>query len=55
MGAVGVKEAAAVCPQHLDGFLRSNRALGDGLRLALDGVGRGVGVQVLRNALADQE
>jgi hypothetical protein len=31
MGRVGVEEAAAVGAQHLDGFLRSNRAHGQGL------------------------
>ena len=31
MRAVGVHEAAAVGSQHLDGFLRGNRPLRDGL------------------------
>src|SRR2546426_10814124 len=32
MGAVGVEEAAAVCTQFLNDFLRSDGALRDGLR-----------------------
>ena len=32
MRAVGVEEAAAVGAEHLDGFLRGDRALRDGLR-----------------------
>jgi hypothetical protein len=31
MGAVGIEETTTVRPEHLDRFLRSDRALGDGL------------------------
>ena len=55
VGAVGVEEAAAVGAEHLDGFLRSDGALADGLGLAFEGMRDGVGVQVLGDALGDQE
>ena len=57
MGAVGVEESAAVGAQHLDGFLRGDRALADGLglRRLLERMRDGVLAEVLRNALGDQQ
>ena len=42
MGAVGVEESTTVCAQHLDGFLRSHRALCD--RLITDRVHQGLAI-----------
>ena len=55
MGGVGVEEAAAVGAQHLDRFLRGDRPLRDRLLGALERMGHGVGVEVLRHTLPDQE
>ena len=57
MGAVGVEESAAVGAHFLDDFLRGHWPLRNGLRLPrlLERMGRGVGLQVLRNALRDQQ
>ena len=57
MGAVSVEETAAVGAQHLDGFLRGHRSLGDGLGLRglFQRMGLRIAVQVLRNALPNQK
>src|SRR5579862_3086820 len=53
MSAVRIKEAAAVCAEHFDGFLRSDRPLRNRLRLArlFKSCNGGVGLQVLHYAL----
>ena len=57
MSAISVEEPAAVGAQHLDGLLRSHRALRNGLHLRrlFERMRGGVGVQILRHALADQQ
>ena len=57
VGAVGVEEAAAIGAEHLDCFLRGDRALANCLRCRgfLERRGDGVGLKVLRNALLDQD
>ena len=55
MGGVGVEEAAAVGAQHLDDFLRGDRALGDHLLGAFQRRRLGIGAEVLRHALPDEE
>ena len=52
---VGVEEAAAVGAQHLDDFLRGDRPLGDHLLGALERGRLGVGAEILRHALPDEE
>ena len=67
VGAVGVEEASAVGAEHLDGFLRGDGALGDGLAgrggicpvlgymLSFDEFGGVVGAEVLDDTLRDEE
>ncbi len=55
MGAVGVEEAAAVRPQHLDGLLRGHRAERDDLPRPLDGLELDVRRERLHHPLGDQE
>ena len=55
VGGVGVEEPATVGAQHLDGFLSRHRPLGDRLLCALQRVSHGVGAQVMRRTLPDQE
>ncbi len=55
MGGVGVEESAAIGAEHLDGFLRSGGALGDGLNAAFEGGDFGVRMKVLDAALGDQD
>ena len=52
---VGVEEAAAVGAELLDGFLRRDGPLRDGLRRAFDRLGDGVGMEVLDDALRAQD
>ena len=67
MRGVGVEEAAAVGAEHLDGFLRGDRTLGDGLGgdglgfavgagdgLGFDEFGGVVGAEVLDDTLGDE-
>ena len=55
MCRVGVEEAAAVGPEHLYHFLRSDRTLGDELLAAFQGGDIGVGGKILRDALPDHD
>ena len=55
MCAVGVEEAAAVRAEQLDDLLRSRRSLRDRLPGALHGLHGVVGLEVLDDALRDQE
>ena len=55
MRGVGVEEAAAVGAEHLDRFLRGDRAQRDGLLGALQRGRVGIGAERLRHALRDQE
>ena len=55
MRRVGVEEAAAIGAQHLDGFLRSHRALRDGLLRAFERGRVGVGMQILNHALRAEQ
>ena len=55
MGGVGVEEAAAVGAEHLDDFLRSHRSLGDHLLGAFERRRLGIGAEILRHALPDEE
>ena len=52
---VGVEEAAAVRPQHLDGELGSRRPLRDRLLRAFERCRLHIGADVLRNPLPDEE
>ena len=55
MGGIGVEEAAAIGAQHLDDFLRGDRPLGDHLLGAFERRRLGVGAEILRHALPDEE
>ena len=55
MRAVGVEESAAVGAEHLDGFLRSDRPWPMVCAAVLERVHGGVGMEILRNALPDQQ
>ena len=55
MRGIGVEEAAAVGAQHLDDFLRGDRTLGDHLPGAFQRRRLGIGAEILRHALPDEE
>ncbi|MGY3120787.1 hypothetical protein ACVWXQ_004724 [Bradyrhizobium sp. S3.14.4] len=55
MGGVGIEEAAAIGPEHLDRDLRGHRADRDGLLGAFERRGLDVSTERLRHALPDQE
>jgi hypothetical protein len=55
MSRIGVGEAAAIGADHLDGFLRCQRALRNGLYGSLYRCRLGIGVEVLDGALGDQQ
>ena len=55
MRGIGVEEATAVAAQELAGFLRSDRAAGDGLRRTFKRRASIEGPQGLRYPLRDEE
>ena len=52
---IGVEEAAAVGADHLDGFLRCDRALGDDLFGAFERFGDRIGMEILNDALRAED